>query len=313
LLDDLNRLGFAYRWMTRFLFMSKADATRELNRLRRQWFAKRKGVITLLRETIFQQETQLLDSDAANKAMDADAALQALGSDEVAFGYVTATVTVTDPVSTAADDKQRAIERAIQGRGFVTIPESLNSVEAWLSSLPGHVYANVRQPIVSTLNLAHLLPLSAVWAGPERNAHLDGPPLIVTRTEGATPFRLVTHVGDVGHTLVVGPTGVGKSVLLATLVLQFRRYPKSQVFLFDKGYSARATVLGLQGEHYDLGHDGSIAFQPLARIDEEGKRSWAAEWLVGLLMHEGIDSMSLNPDTVVETWQRLGSVKSASS
>jgi pyruvate,water dikinase len=27
-----------------------------------------------------------------------------------------------------------------------------------------------------------------------------------------------------------------------------------------------------------------------------------AEWL----MHEGIDSMSLNPDTVVETWQRLG-------
>src|SRR5690349_1334574 len=31
-----------------------------------------------------------------------------------------------------------------------------------------------------------------------------------------------------------------------------------------------------------------------------------AEWL----MHEGIDSMSLNPDTVVETWQRLGRVSS---
>ena len=124
-------------------------------------------------------------------------------------------------------------------------PRRLNSVEAWLSSLPGHVYANVRQPIVSTLNLAHLLPLSAVWAGPDRNAHLDGPPLIVTRTEGATPFRLVTHVGDVGHTLVVGPTGVGKSVLLATLVLQFRRYAGSRVFVFDKGHSARATILGL--------------------------------------------------------------------
>src|SRR5256885_13327452 len=35
---------------------------------------------------------------------------------------------------------------------------------------------------------------------------LDGPPLIVTRTDGATPFRLVTHIGDVGHTLVAGPT-----------------------------------------------------------------------------------------------------------
>ncbi len=56
----------------------------------------------------------------------------------------------------------------------------------------------------------------------------------------------MTHVGDVGHTLVVGPTGVGKSVLLATLVLQFRRYADSRVFVFDKGHSARATILGLR-------------------------------------------------------------------
>lgn len=27
------------------------------------------------------------------------------------------------------------------------------------------------------------------------------------KTEGATPFGLYLHVGDVGHTLVVGPTG----------------------------------------------------------------------------------------------------------
>src|SRR3546814_8115358 len=57
-----------------------------------------------------------------------------------------------------------------------------------------------------------MMPLSAVWAGPENNDHLDGPPLIVTRTDGATPFRLVTHIGDVGHTVVAGTTGMGKSV-----------------------------------------------------------------------------------------------------
>jgi type IV secretion system protein VirB4 len=307
-LDDLNRLGFAYRWMTRFLFMAKPEATRELTRVRRQWFAKRKGVVTLLRETIFQQESPLVDSDAANKAADADAALQALGSDEVAFGYVTATVVVMDHEPSVADDRQRAVERTIQGRGFVTIAETLNAVDAWLSSIPGNVYANVRQPIVSTLNLAHLLPLSAVWAGPERNAHLDGPPLLISRTEGATPFRLVTHVGDVGHTLVVGPTGVGKSVLLATLLLQFRRYVNSQVFLFDKGHSARATILGLGGEHYDLGHDGAIAFQPLARIDREGYRAWAAEWIAGLLLHEAVDC---TPEVKGSVWSALCSLASA--
>ena len=309
ILDDLNRLGFAYRWSTRFLCMDKAEAEKELARLRRQWFAKRKNVVALLRETIFQQESPLVDTDASNKATDADAALQELGSDQVAFGYLTATVTVLDADAATADEKLRRVERVIQGRGFVTMPETLNAVEAWLSSIPGNAYANVRQPIVSTLNLAHLMPVSAVWAGPERNAHLDGPPLIVTRTEGATPFRLVTHVGDVGHTLVVGPTGMGKSVLLAMLAMQFRRYPGSRIFAFDMGRSMRAIVLGLGGEHYDLGtsgeEGGDIAFQPLARIDQEGYRAWAAEWVEGRLVHEGV---AVGPEEKAAIWSALGSL-----
>ena len=200
------------------------------------------------------------------------------------------------------------VERVIQGRGFVTIPEALNAVDAWLSSIPGNAYANVRQPIVSTLNLAHLMPVSAVWAGPEKNYHLDGPPLIVTRTEGATPFRLVTHIGDVGHTLVAGPTGMGKSVLLATLAMQFRRYRGSRIFAFDMGRSMRATILGLGGEHYDLGTDGEIAFQPLARIDREGYRTWAAEWIEGRLLHEGV---AVGPDEKAAIWSALGSLAGA--
>jgi len=189
------------------------------------------------------RKSPLVDTDANNKAADADAALQELGSDQVAFGYLTATVTVMDSDAAIADEKLRMVERVIQGRGFVMIPETLNAVDAWLSSIPGNAYTNVRQPIISTLNLAHLMPVSAVWAGPQKNEHLDGPPRIVTRTDDATPFRLVTHIGDVGHTLVAGPTGMGKSVLLATLALQFRRYPNSRIFAFDMGRSMRANIM----------------------------------------------------------------------
>jgi energy-coupling factor transporter ATP-binding protein EcfA2 len=97
------------------------------------------------------------------------------------------------------------------------------------------------------------MPLSAVWAGPAGNAHLDGPPLLVAQTAGSTPFRFSTHVGDVGHMMVVGPTGAGKSVLLALLALQFRRYPGAQVYIFDKGFSARAAVLAMGGVHHAMG------------------------------------------------------------
>lgn len=307
-LDELNRLGLTYRWMTRFLCLDKVEAERELTKRRRQWFAKRKSLATLLREMIFQQESPLVDTDAANKATDADAALQELGADAVANGYLTSTVVVRGASAEEAEEKRKSIERIIQGRGFVTISENLNAVEAWLSSLPGHAYANVRQGLISTLNLAHVMPLSAVWAGAEHNAHLAGPPLIVTRTDGATPFRLNLHVGDVGHTLIVGPTGAGKSVLTSTLILQFRRYPRSRIFVFDKGRSARATILGLHGEHYDLGTNERLAFQPLARIDEDSERTWASDWVASLLQHEGVE---IAPDVKDMLWSALGSLASA--
>ena len=80
---------------------------------------------------------------------------------------------------------------------------------------------------------------------------------------------------------------MGKSGLLATLAMQFRRYPGSRIFAFDMGRSMRATILGLGGEHYDLGTDSGIAFQPLARIDQESYRTWAAEWPEGRMLREG--------------------------
>ena len=175
MLDALNDLGFAYRWMTRWIALDKTEATRQLTRLRRQWFAKRKSVSVILREVMFNRETALVDTDADNKAADADEALQELGADDVAFGYLTTTSSSAMPIPRAGD-KLLAVERIINGRGFVTIRETLNAVEAWLGSLPGNPYANIRQPIVHTLNLAHMMPVSAVWAGPDRNRHLKRRP-----------------------------------------------------------------------------------------------------------------------------------------
>jgi type IV secretion system protein VirB4 len=313
ILDDLNHLGFAYRWMTRFVPLDKVLAEKVIRRYRRQWFAKRKSITAIIKEVMTNEQSVLVDSDADNKAADADAALQELGADLVSYGYVTTTFVVTDEDEARADDKFRAAQRVIDGRGFATIEESLNAVEAWLSSLPGHVYANVRAAPVNTLNLAHMMPLSASWAGPDRNDHLDGPPLLTVRTNGTTPFRLVTHIGDVGHTIVVGPTGAGKSVLLSLIALQFRRYSGSQITIFDKGGSARAAVLGMGGTYFDLGasqdgEKGALAFQPLANIDVTAERSFALEWVLGLLAHEGVE---ITPSIKDALWAALSNLAAA--
>jgi type IV secretion system protein TrbE len=314
LLDDLNRLAFPYRWTTRALCLDKTDATKVLTRIRRQWFAKRKSIMAILKEVMTNEASVLMDSDASNKALDADLALQELGSDLVGEAFVTATITVWDQDSRIAEDRLRLAEKTVQGRDFTCIRESVNALEAWLGSLPGHVYANVRQPPISTLNLAHMMPFSAVWAGSAGDKHLGGPPLFFARTEGSTPFRFSLHVGDVGHTLVVGPTGAGKSVLLALMALQFRRYAGSQIFAFDFGGSIRAAALAMGGDWHDLGgalaEDTSVplSLQPLEQITEPGERAWAADWIAALLARE---SVTITPELKEHLWSALSSLASA--
>ena len=307
-LDDLNALGMPYRWMTRHLCLDRGEAERELTKWRRLWFSKHKSLSALVKEMLTKEQAAFSNPDAIAKTEEVDAALAEVGSELVGFGYFTSTLIVTGATAQEADERLRFAERVISARGFATVNETLNAVEAWLSSLPGHAWANVRRPMVSTLNLAHIAPLATPWAGEPWNRHFDAPPLAVTRTDGSTPFRLDLHVGDVGHTLVIGPTGAGKSVLLSFLALQWRRYPDAQIFMFDKGGSARAAMLGLGGDAIDLGGGSSPAFQPLSRIDDVAARSTALEWVLGLLAQEGV---AQSPDMQERVWSALGSLASA--
>src|SRR5262249_61834232 len=99
------------------------------------------------------------------------------------------------------------------------------------------------------------------------------------------------------------------STALAFLALQFLRYPRAQVYLFDKGQSARAATLGVGGDWYALGGDqAGLAFQPLGGLDVLAERAWAAEGVEGLLLQEGVE---MTPAVRDEGWQALGGLGTA--
>jgi type IV secretion system protein VirB4 len=313
ILDALNHLRLEYRWVTRFICLDKEAARPILEKYRKQWWQKRKTLLTLIKEEAAKQESALVDNAAANQAADADAALQELGADLVSFGYLTTTVTVWHTDLDVARRKMQGVKQIIQSRGFTVKDETLNSTQAWLGSLPGHVYANVRRPLVNSLNLAHMMPVSSVWAGDDENEHLAkvcgvGAAHVFCSTTGDTPFRLHLNVGDVGHTLIIGPTGAGKSTLLGLLAFQWLRYPGAQVIIFDKDRSARAATLAVGGTSYEPGNDKApVAFQPLVATSDPAERVWASQFVLTLLGAQGIAEGPAIKLAVDETLANLSS------
>jgi hypothetical protein len=308
LLDDLNRLGFAYRWSTRFLCLDKAEAEKELGRLRRQWFAKRKNVLALLRETIFQQESPLVDTDASNKAADADAALQELGSDQVAFGYVTATVTVLDADANAADEKLRMVERVIQGPGVRHHPRDaerrgglavVGAGQCLRQCAPAHrLDAESRAPDAGIGGVGR--------AGEERPPRRTAADRDAHRGRDAVPAgdahrRRGAHAG--GRPDRHGQVGAARHAGDAVPPLSRLAHLRLRHGALDARHHSWPGRRALRP-----GRRRRIAFQPLARIDREGYRTWAAEWVEGRLRHEGV---AVGPDEKEAIWSALGSLAGA--
>ena len=289
-LGRLCGLPLAMRWTVRWLPMDRLKAEKNLNALKRHWFQKRKNLWTMMREVATKEESRLESSDATNKANEVEETLAMLGADAAAVGHLTMTVQVTAETEEAALAKARLVQEVTDGLGWTTEVERANALQSWLGSLPGHPYADVRRPLMNSLNLCDVVPLAQAWRGETWNEHLNAPCLLQAKTEGSTPFALNLHQGDVGHTLIAGPTGAGKSTLLNLLAAQWTRYEDARVYFFDKGGSCRTLTYAMGGDFFDLSLEGvrsgeaetAHGFQPLARIDTDGDRAWAAEWLAAL-------------------------------
>lgn len=289
ILSVLDEMPMTYRWSSRFIFLEEHEAVGALKRYKLKWQQKVKGFWS----QVFKTQKGQVNTDALAMQMEAEDAMSEAQSGLVSYGYMTPVVILTHKDLATIQEQARLIKREIERKGFSARIETLNTMEAWLGSLPGHTYPNIRRPLVHTLNLADMLPLNGVWAGlaecpcPFYPPH--SPPLLQGVTTGATPFRLNLHVGDVGHTLILGPTGSGKSTLLATLVAQAQRYAgfdengvkrPARITAFDKGNSLYPITKATGGLHFDIGADSSkMTLAPLAELETDGDKLWAAEWI----------------------------------
>lgn len=282
MLAAFDNISASFRYSTRFICLDQFDGTKEINMFRKGW---QQQMFRFL-DMFTNNPNARINRDAQMMRDDAEEALLEVQGGLVGIGYLSSCIVLLNDNLEQLQDQAREFRRVVQTLGFGCRIETINSFEAWLGSHPGNGYANIRRPLINTLNLADLLPLATTWPGsqycpcplyPPRSR-----PLAVLTTDGSTPFWLNLHSGDVGHTFVVGPTGSGKSTLLGLITAQFRGYKNAQIAAFDKGMSLYPLCLGAGGNHYNIGQD-ALSFAPLQHIDEsEVEFSWAATWLASL-------------------------------
>lgn len=289
MLSALDTLAIAYRFSTRFLCLDKQEALHEVQQYSKTWGQRVFGIMSEIFNT-----TPKANRDAVSMHEDAENAYANVQGDKYRCGFYTANIVLLHEDKEELYEASRIVRREVQNMGFGCRFEDINAVEAWLSTQVGNVTANVRRPLLTTHNLADMLPLSTIWAGRGENPcplyPKHSPPLTYCATNGSTPFRLNLHVDDVGHTLIFGPTGAGKSTLLGLLAAQFRGYAKAKVFTFDKGYSMYPLTKAVGGMHLDIAGDEQnlFAFCPLSAVDEKSEQAWAEEYIAMLCELQGL-------------------------
>jgi type IV secretion system protein TrbE len=306
ILRELDQLPIEYRWNTRAILIDPQEARNMLDKHRKKWRSKIRG----WKDQILKTQGGAVDVHAQAMAADAEEAMGVAAAGDVQFCQYTANIICLDDAPERLYENTRLVMKTVQNLGFSCRIEDVNAVESWRGSLPGDGYCNVRRVLLHTLNLADMMPITSVWAGLRENPSplmpKKSPALLYAATSGATPFRFNLHVSDLGHTLIVGPSGAGKSTALGLIAAQWFRYPRAQVFAFDRGYSIWMLTEAAGGEFYDLaGPKSDLAFCPLRDIDDEADVAWAVGWIEVLCELNGLRFSPKHRNAVADAVMQL--------
>jgi type IV secretory pathway VirB4 component/type IV secretory pathway TrbD component len=235
----------------------------------------------------------------------------------VETGKITSSIILLDQNKATLAQQTKETVVSLRQLGIAPRVEDLNTIDAFLGSLPGQRNANVRKMRVRIDRFAEAMCVEPRWHGsPKAPQFFDAKPLpalMQCRAPDGSVVYLNTLTDFGGHMLLVGPSGAGKSTHLNVLAAQLRRYPSmsvqaitSDLSMYPLAAGIRAATRGESGSHTMLSVQRNAHFLcPLQHLDSETDLHWAGEWIKTILVLNGLPPSFRQQDEILSALRRL--------
>ncbi|WP_226584085.1 VirB4 family type IV secretion/conjugal transfer ATPase [Acuticoccus sediminis] len=239
---------------------------------------------------------QMRAADDAARSLEAQLvdAADDLASGRISFGLHQASITVFARSEAELDAVASRVRSAGQRTGGVVVREDIGARSAYFAQHPGNHSYRARAAMISSANFADFAALHANGEGLEPSRAPWGAPITTFRTLSHEPYRFSFHLAGspgertVGHTLIVGRTGSGKTAAIAFLMAQAQRIePHPRIIAFDKDRGLEMALRALGGSYSAVRMGEQTGFNPFRAEGDARGMAWLTDWLSALLSQDG--------------------------
>lgn len=233
------------------------------------------------------QQRRLVQSEdvAVSQIQEIDQALDSAMSGEFAFGNHHLTVMCIEDSPKSLESMLSLAVVELSNSGITGVREKINLEPAFWSQLPCNALYMARRSVVNTLNISSFASFHNYPSGKRKRNHW-GDAVTVLDTVSGTPFFFSFHVRDVGHTMIIGPTGAGKTVLLNFLCAQAQKF-KCRLFFFDKDHGAEIFLRAIGGRYMVPDAARNSGFNPMQLEENSTNKAFLVDFIKTLVSVNG--------------------------
>lgn len=241
---------------------------------------------------LIERKRRIMSSTADVRA-NASEALGALHESvlvqDVSLGHHQLSISIVDRSEARVREVMSELEGVATNAGARLVKDSFVKRAHYFAQFPGNMAARSRLNVITNVHFADYSSLHRTPLGKTGDVLPWKTPVAVIPTAHGSSYRFSFHrrgsgQGEppAGHTLVLGETGSGKTVLASFLLSQAQR-ADTRIFVFDYRHGLEMVTRAMGGRYSTIESGMPTGLNPLwVETDEEGT-AWLTDWLTNIL------------------------------